>query len=109
MRSLTACSIPFICPNLVAQSSFGSRRPKIRSSRRPVSWYESFLHTLTTGVFPAILLPHLHVTCSSAAASTTSEAHYPVSEQYSFYGVKLLASRPIPKPGGPGYPSLFGS
>jgi hypothetical protein len=28
---------------------------------------------------------------------STSEAHYLVSEQFSFYGVRLLASRPTPK------------
>jgi hypothetical protein len=32
-----------------------------------------------------------------------SEADYVVSEQFSFYGMRLLASRPTPKPGGPGY------
>jgi hypothetical protein len=32
-----------------------------------------------------------------------------VSEQFSFYGVRLSASRPPPQPGGPGYPSSSGS
>jgi hypothetical protein len=36
-----------------------------------------------------------------------SEADYLVSEQFSFYGVRLLVSRPTPnpQPGEPGYPS----
>jgi hypothetical protein len=57
----------------------------------------SFLHTLTTGVFPAILPPQLHPKWqrrSSAATSITSEADYPVSEQFSFYRARLLAPRP---------------
>jgi hypothetical protein len=29
-----------------------------------------------------------------------SEADYPVSEQFSFYGMRLLVSRPTPKPRG---------
>jgi hypothetical protein len=32
----------------------------------------------------------------------SSEAEYPVSEQYSFYGMKLLASRPTPSLGDQG-------
>jgi hypothetical protein len=38
-------------------------------------------------------IPSGNVTFSSAATSTTSKADYPVSEQFSFYGVRL-ASRP---------------
>jgi hypothetical protein len=37
------------------------------------------------------------------------EADYLVPEQFSFYGVRLLVSRPTPTPGGPGYPSSSGS
>jgi hypothetical protein len=39
----------------------------------------------------------------------SSEADYLVPEQFSFYGMRLLASRRTPQPGGPGYPSSSGS
>jgi hypothetical protein len=45
-----------------------------------------------------------NVRCGSAATSTTSEADYPVSEQFSFYGVGLLASCPTPNLEGQGIP-----
>jgi hypothetical protein len=40
-----------------------------------------------------------------------SEADYLVSEQFSFYGMGFVASRPnpIPQPAGPGCPSSSGS
>jgi hypothetical protein len=40
--------------------------------------------------------PNDNVTCSPAATSTTSQADYPVPEQFRFYGVRLLASRATP-------------
>jgi hypothetical protein len=53
-----------------------------------LEWFQPCCHLSYT--------PSGNVTCSFGASSTTSEADFPVSEHFSFYGVRLLNPRLIP-------------